>query len=90
MSDSENRRRTKFLPSVRCFEEEEEAVRQKAYDCGMSVGAFMLSAALNRPTRSRVEGHILNELRKLGGFKNTFSTKVAASFRRNTPRYLWN
>ncbi|MDY7585072.1 plasmid mobilization protein MobA [Pseudomonas sp. CCI3.1] len=69
MSDSENRRRTKFLPSVRCFEEEEEAVRQKAYDCGMSVGAFMLSAALNRPTRSRVEGHILNELRKLGGLQ---------------------
>ncbi|AVB23468.1 MULTISPECIES: plasmid mobilization protein MobA [Pseudomonas syringae group] len=69
MSSSENRRRTKFLPSVRCFEEEEEIVRQKAYDCGLSVGAFMLSAALGRPTRSKVEGHILNELRRLGGLQ---------------------
>ena len=69
MSNSENRRRTKFLPSVRCFEEEEEIVRQKAYDCGLSVGAFMLSAALSRPTRSKMEGHILNELRRLGGLQ---------------------
>ena len=29
----------------------------------------MLATALNRRTRSKVEGHILNELRRLGGLQ---------------------
>lgn len=69
MSTSEQRRRTGRLPPIRCFEDEEETVRQKAYDCGQSVGQFMLAAALNRRTRSKMEGHILNELRRLGGLQ---------------------
>ncbi|NMZ14948.1 mobilization protein [Pseudomonas proteolytica] len=69
MSDSEQRRRTGRLPPVRCFEEEEKTVREKAEDCGMSIGQFMLSAALARKTKSKVDKHIINELRKLGGLQ---------------------
>ncbi|OKS58547.1 plasmid mobilization protein MobA [Pseudomonas syringae] len=69
MSTSEQRRRNKFLPSIRCFDEEEALVRQKAYDCGMSVGQFVLAAALGKRTRSKVEAHILMELRRLGGLQ---------------------
>jgi hypothetical protein len=69
MSTSENRKRTATLPPIRCFEDEEAIVREKAYDCGQSVGQFMLAAALGRRTRSKVEGHILNELRRLGGLQ---------------------
>lgn len=69
MSTSEQRRRTGRLPPIRCFEDEEEIVRQKAHDCGQSVGQFMLATALNRRTRSKVDGHILNELRRLGGLQ---------------------
>ena len=61
-------RRTKWLPSVRCFEHE-EAVREKAYDCGKSTGQFMLAAALGRRTQSKIDSHILNELRRLAGLQ---------------------
>lgn len=69
MSDSEQRRRTGRLPPIRCFEDEEEAVREKARDCGMSVGQFLLAAALQKKTRTKVEAQIINELRKLGGLQ---------------------
>lgn len=74
MSHSEQRRRTGWLPAIRCFEEEEALVREKAHDCGMSIGQFMLAAALKRQTRSRIDAHIINELRRLGGLqKHLFS-----------------
>ncbi|WP_238446868.1 plasmid mobilization protein MobA [Azohydromonas australica] len=64
---SEKRKRTAMLPRVRCHEHERQTVREKAADCGMSVGQFMLAAALGRKTKTRVDEHILNELRLLGG-----------------------
>lgn len=74
MSHSEQRRRTGWLPAIRCFEEEEALVREKAQDSGMSIGQFMLAAALKRQTRSRIDAHIINELRRLGGLqKHLFS-----------------
>jgi hypothetical protein len=33
------------------------------------VGQFVLAAALGRRTRSKVDTHILNELRRLGGLQ---------------------
>jgi hypothetical protein len=69
MSSSEQRRRTGWLSAVRCFDEEELLVREKAHDCGTSVGQFMLNAALQRQTRSRIDAHIINELRRLGGLQ---------------------
>ena len=75
MSSSEKRQRTGFLPAVRCFEEEERAVREKAKDCGMSVGRFMVEAALGRKTKSKIEDHILNELRRLGGLQKHLFTE---------------
>ncbi|CAJ4308040.1 ribbon-helix-helix, copG family protein [Burkholderia pseudomallei] len=44
-------------------------VRERARDCGMSVGQFVLAAALGRRTRTKIEAHILNELRRLGGLQ---------------------
>lgn len=38
MSLSEQRRRAGWLPEIRCFEEEEALVRERAHDSGMSVG----------------------------------------------------
>ncbi|RPE25266.1 NTP pyrophosphohydrolase [Burkholderia pseudomallei] len=35
----------------------------------MSVGQFVLTAALGRRTRTKIEAHILNELRRLGGLQ---------------------
>lgn len=44
-------------------------VREKAADCSMSVGRFMLTAALGRETKSKVDAQIVNELRRLGGLQ---------------------
>ncbi|RMO08916.1 hypothetical protein ALQ48_200072 [Pseudomonas coronafaciens pv. zizaniae] len=38
MSINDQQRRTKWLPSIRCFGHEEAVVREKAYDCGKSTG----------------------------------------------------
>jgi hypothetical protein len=75
MSLSEQRRRTGWLPPIRCFKEEEALVREKAYDSGMSVGQFVLAAALKRQTRSRIDSHIINELRRLGGLQKHLFTE---------------
>jgi hypothetical protein len=69
MSQSERRLRTGRLPPIRCHEEDEQLVRQKAADCQQSVGQFLLAAALGRQTRSKVDEHVLNELRRLGGLQ---------------------
>ncbi|AGR73480.1 ribbon-helix-helix protein, CopG family [Burkholderia multivorans] len=58
-----------MLPPIRCYEDEEALVRERARDCGMSVGQFVLAAALGRRTRTKIEAHILNELRRLGGLQ---------------------
>jgi hypothetical protein len=75
VSKSEQRRRTGRLPPIRCYDDEEAAVREKAHDCGVSVGQFMLAAALGRRTRSRMEAHIVNELRRLGGLQKHLFTE---------------
>lgn len=58
-----------MLAPIRCYEDEEALVRERARDCGMSVGQFVLAAALGRRTRTKIETHILNELRRLGGLQ---------------------
>jgi hypothetical protein len=75
MSESEKRNRTGRLPPIRCFEEEERTVREKAADCGLSVGKFVLAAALARQTKSKVDAHIVNELRRLGGLQKHLFTE---------------
>ena len=69
MSASENRRRICWLPAIRCLEEEGVAVREKAADCGLSVGRFVLLAALGRETKSKVDAQIGNGLRRVGGLQ---------------------
>jgi hypothetical protein len=79
MSKSEQRQRTGRLPPIRCFEEEETLVREKAADCSKSVGQFLLDAALKRQTRSKVDSRIVNELRRLGGLqKHLFNQEGGA------------
>ena len=70
MSTSEQQRRNGTLPDTECCSDEGETlVRGKARDCGMSVGQFVLAAALGRRTRTKIEAHILNELPRLGGLQ---------------------
>ena len=69
MSKSEQRKLKGMLPPVRCTAEIEGLIRDKAADCGMAVGPFMLACALGRQTRSKVDEHVINELRRLGGLQ---------------------
>ncbi|AZZ15203.1 TPA: plasmid mobilization protein MobA [Pseudomonas aeruginosa] len=88
MSSSEQRRRTGWLSAVRCFDEEELLVREKAHDCGMSTDQFMLSAALQRQTRSRIDSHIINELRRLGGLQKHLFSQGGGSLSREYANVL--
>ncbi|MCO8591901.1 ribbon-helix-helix protein, CopG family [Burkholderia multivorans] len=65
-----------MLPPIRCYDDEEALVRERARDCGMSVGQFVLAAALGRRTRTKVETHVLNEPRRLGGFPRRRSAEA--------------
>lgn len=69
MSRSTKRNKTGHLPAVWCTEEEESIVRQKAADCGIGVGPFMLRASLGRQTRTKIDSQIINELNRLGGLQ---------------------
>ncbi|AJZ97012.1 hypothetical protein PFLUOLIPICF7_07355 [Pseudomonas simiae] len=75
MSGSEQRRRTGRLPAIRCFEEEEALVREKAQESGMSVGQFVLATALKRQARSKIDSHVINEPRRLGGLQKHLFTE---------------
>ena len=75
MSASEKRRRTAWLPAIRCHDEEATAVREKAASCGLSVGSFVLKAALGHEIKSKVDAQIVNELRRLGGLQKHLFTE---------------
>lgn len=69
MSKSERRNRTATLPPVRCLPEERDEIRQKAEDAGLSIGAFMLRAALGRKIAPQTDHKLINELSRLGGLQ---------------------
>lgn len=66
MSDSKQRILTSAL-RLRCAPEEVEKIRNRALDCGLTVSAFLRTAALAKRTRSTVDSQTINELRRLGG-----------------------
>jgi hypothetical protein len=75
---SEKRNATVSL-AVRYTPEEAALVRQKAKDVGVTVSEFHRAAALGRRTRSAMDSHIINELRKLGGLQKHLFTQSGGS-----------
>lgn len=71
---SEKRQKVISYP-VRFSPEEYAAVQEKAADTGLSLAAFIRRCALGRQTRSKIEGQIINELRKLGGLQKHLFTE---------------
>ena len=69
MSKSETRQKTALLPSIRCTPEDKQAVREKAEDAGLSIGAFMLRAALGRKIAPQTDHKLINELSRRGGLQ---------------------
>lgn len=67
-SGSETRQKTAHI-MVRVSPDEKEALIEKARDCGMLPPAYLRACGLGRQTRSKMEAHILNELRRLGGLQ---------------------
>lgn len=65
--------------TVRYTPEEAAIVREKASDAGVTVSAFHRAAALGRKTRSVIDSHIINELRKLGGLQKHLYTQSGGS-----------
>lgn len=69
MSKSEKRRRTAWIPAIRCFPDEKIQIEEKAKDCGLSMGQYLVQCGLGRQTRSNVDSMVINELRRLGGLQ---------------------
>ncbi|WP_241136325.1 plasmid mobilization protein MobA [Achromobacter insuavis] len=74
MSNSESRKKTKHI-MVRVTPEEKAAIEAKARDVNLSAPAFLVAAGLGRQTRSKVEEHLINELRRLGGLQKHLFTE---------------
>lgn len=60
------------LINVRATEDQKAEIEQKARDCNLSMSAYMLRCALGRQTRTRMDTHIINELRLLGEQQKAF------------------
>jgi hypothetical protein len=67
-SGSETRRMTKHI-LIRATPEDHADLLEKARDCGMSLPAYLRACGMGRQTRSKIDSHILNELRRLGGLQ---------------------
>ncbi|EJH8054711.1 nikA protein [Salmonella enterica] len=64
-SGSEKRQKT-LLRAVRFSPDEDEVIRKKAEDAGLTVSAYIRSAALNKRVNSRIDDKLLKELMRLG------------------------
>lgn len=87
MSDSEQRILTSVL-RLRCSPEDEWAIRQKARDAGLTVSAFLRTAALAKRTRSTVDSQTINELRRLGGMLKDQFNKSGGQYSRESAATL--
>lgn len=67
-SGSEARKKIRHI-MVRIAPDELEAIQGKARDNELSVPAYMRACGMARQTRSKMEEHVLNELRRLGGLQ---------------------
>lgn len=47
----------------------------ESHDSGMSVGQFLPAAALKRQTTSKIDSHVINGLRRLGGLQKHLFTE---------------
>ncbi|APO88904.1 plasmid mobilization protein MobA [Xanthomonas euvesicatoria pv. euvesicatoria] len=74
MSGSEERQKTKHV-MVRATPEQLAALREKANDSGVTVPEYLRACGLGRRTRSKMEAHIVNELRRLGGLQKHLFTE---------------
>ena len=74
MSGSEERQKTKHV-MVRVTPEQLDTLCEKAKDSGVTVPEYLRACGLGRRTRSKVEAHIVNELRRLGGLQKHLFTE---------------
>ncbi|WP_171017168.1 plasmid mobilization protein MobA [Pseudomonas sp. G(2018)] len=68
MSDSETRKKTELI-MVRVTPEEKAALTERAHDANLTTPAYLRDCGLGRTIRSKVEHHVINELRRLGGLQ---------------------
>lgn len=54
------------LINVRATADQKAEIAQKARDCNLSISDYVLRCTLGRQTRTRMDTHIINELRLLG------------------------
>ncbi|ALR07865.1 mobilization protein (plasmid) [Xylella fastidiosa] len=74
MSGSEERQKTKHV-MVRVTPEQLASLREKATDSGVTVPEYLRACGLNHRIRSKMEAHIINELRRLGGLQKYLFTQ---------------
>ncbi|MRU28332.1 mobilization protein [Xylella fastidiosa subsp. multiplex] len=60
---------------VRVTPEQLASLREKATDSGVTVPEYLRACGLNRRIRSKMEAHIINELRRLGGLQKYLFTQ---------------
>lgn len=78
-----NKNKTKTI-HVRLSEEEYYALSRKVKYSGLNISAFVRRAANNRRITSRVEMHVVNELRKLGGLLKLVHNESGGAYRHAT------
>jgi hypothetical protein len=65
MSTSEKRRKSDRV-TVRVAPEELDVLRTRAAEAGLPVSGYLLASGLSRPTPSKTNAHLIQELRLLG------------------------
>lgn len=84
---SEQRKRTIVRP-VRLTKEEDEVIKAKARDGGLTVSGFLRAAALGRKVRSTIDAQVINELRRLGGLQKKIHNDTGGSYSKETAGIL--
>lgn len=67
-SGTEERKKTKVV-MVRVAPDEFDVLQERALDAGTTIPEYLRARGMGRRTRSRIDSHIINELRRLGGLQ---------------------
>ncbi|ASV34518.1 mobilization protein (plasmid) [Candidatus Williamhamiltonella defendens] len=69
MSQSEKRKRTALIPSIRCFPEEKEQLKEKAQSAGLNLSTYLIRCGLNRKIKTHFDPELVMELSRLGSLQ---------------------
>lgn len=90
MSQSEKRKRTALILSIRCFPEEKQQLKEKAQAAGLNLSTYLIRCGLNRRIKTHFDPELVMELSRLGSLQQRlFNEGKGVLKAKNMHKFSW-